>query len=56
MGIAHSEERRLDALLGDGLAVLQRHAQALGIELDCRIEVLDGDAEMVDCLKHGEAV
>jgi hypothetical protein len=56
MGIADSEEHRLDALLGNGLAVLQRHAKALRIELDCRIEILDGDAEMVDCLKHGEAV
>jgi hypothetical protein len=56
MGIADSKERRLDALLGDRLAVLQWHAKALRIELDCGIEILHGDAEMIDCLKHGEAV
>jgi hypothetical protein len=56
MGISHSQERGLDALLGDGLAMLQRHPEALRIELDRRIEILDRDAEMVDCLEHGEAV
>ena len=54
--VADSQKRRLDALLRDGLAMLQRHPEALGIELDRRIEVFDCDPEVVNCLKHGEAV
>jgi hypothetical protein len=54
--VAHPEERSLDALLLDRLAVLKRHPKALGVELDRRVEILDGDTDMVDCLEHGEAV
>jgi hypothetical protein len=36
--------------------MLQRHPEAPRIELYGRVEILDGDADVVDCLKHGEAV
>src|SRR5439155_23277945 len=54
--VADAEERRLDALLGDRLAVLERHSETLGVELDRSVEILDCDADMIDCLEHGEAV
>jgi hypothetical protein len=56
VGLADAEQSRLDALLLDRLAVLEGHPETLGIELDRRVEVLDGDAYVIDCLEHGEAV
>ena len=50
------QERGLHALIGDGLTMLQRHPETLGIELDRGVEVLDRNADVVNCLKHGEAV
>jgi hypothetical protein len=54
--VADAEEHRLDALLGNRLAVLERHAEPLGVELDRSVEILDCDADVVDCLEHGEPV
>jgi hypothetical protein len=50
--VAHAQERGLDALLSDRLAVLQGHPETLGVELDRRVEILDGDAHVIDCLEH----
>jgi hypothetical protein len=54
--VAHAQKRRLDTLLRDCLAMLQRHPETIRVELDRRIEVFDGDPDVIDCLKHGEAV
>ena len=56
VGLADTQQRCLDALLGDRLAMLQRHPEALRIELDRRVQILDRDAEVVNCLEHGEPV
>ena len=47
------EQRRLDALLGDRLAVHERHPVRVAVHGDRRLEVLDGDADVVDAPEHG---
>ena len=46
--VADAQQRSLDALLGDRLAVLERHLEDLAVELDRGVEILDGDADVVD--------
>jgi hypothetical protein len=54
--VADAQKRGLHALVGDGLAVLQRHSETLRVERDRGIEIFDGDPDVIDCLEHGEAV
>jgi hypothetical protein len=50
--VADVEQNRFDALLGDRLAVDERHAEDLFLELDGGVEVIDGDAGVVDPVEH----
>ena len=50
--LADVEQHRLDALLGDHLAVHQLHAVGGRVELERRVEVGDGDADVVDAAEH----
>jgi hypothetical protein len=54
--LTHAKQHRLDTLLLNGLAVLHGHAKALGIERNCLVEVLYGDADVIDASKQGRAV
>ena len=47
------EQRRLDALLGDRLAMDERHPVRVAVHGDRRLEVLDGHADVVDAPEHG---
>ena len=51
--VANAYKRRLDALLGDGLAMLQRHLEHLAVELDGSVQILDRHADVVNQLEHG---
>ncbi len=53
VAVADIEQHGLDALLTDRLAVDQRHPQAVAIERDRRLEIIDGDADVVDGAQHG---
>src|SRR5436190_21703367 len=46
--LAYFERRGLDALVGDGLAVLEARAEQLLVRRHGLVEVLDGDPEVVD--------
>ena len=48
MAVADLEQYCLDPLLLDGLAVLLGHAEPLAVEADRLLEVLDGDAYVID--------
>jgi hypothetical protein len=52
VAVADVEKRRLDSLLVDGLAVDDRHAEGSLVEANGAVEVLNGDADMVDQLEH----
>src|SRR3954451_19602116 len=54
--LADVEQHRLDALLLDGLTVHERHAVGLLVQRDRGVEVLDGEAHVVDAAEHGAAV
>ena len=56
MGVANAQQHGLDALLLDRLAVLDRHAELVGVERDGCLEVVDGHADMVDRVEHRAAV
>ena len=56
MAVADVEQRRVDALLGDRLAVHERHPEHVAVEGQRRVDVLDGDADVVDRGQHGRAV
>ena len=45
------ERRRLDALLVDALAVLERRAEEGDVQRDRGVEVVDGDADVVDSVR-----
>jgi diacylglycerol kinase (ATP) len=53
MAVTDVEQRRLDALLGDRLAVDERHPVPVAVHGDRRVEVLHGDADVVDAPEHG---
>ncbi len=51
--LADVEQHRLDALLGHGLAVDDRHAVRPLVQRERGVEVRDGDADVVDPLNNG---
>ena len=53
VAVADVQQHRLDALRLDRLAVRELHPEALLVERDRRVEVLDGDADVVDPAEHG---
>ena len=46
--LADADRRRLDALLLDALAVLERPAEEPRVRVDRAVEIVDGDADVVD--------
>src|SRR5579863_10727211 len=52
---AGREQRRLDAVLAEHLAVQESHAEPLAVGGDGRLELGDGDADVVDPLEHASA-
>ena len=56
VALADVEQRGLDALLGDRLAVHERHAVGVAVEGDRRVEVLDRDPDVVDAAEHAGRV
>ena len=48
VALADVEQDRLDAVLGDRLAMDERHPEGSLVERDRGVEVLDGDADVVD--------
>ncbi len=52
MPVADVEQGSLDALLAHRLPVDQRHSQRLRVQSQRGLEVLDGDANMVDGGQH----
>jgi hypothetical protein len=52
MRVADTDQGSFDTLLGDHLTMLDGQAEPLRIKGDRRVEVLDGDADMVHCLEH----
>ncbi len=52
MAIADLEEDRLDAELLDDLAVLLAHVEPVAVDLQRRLEVLHGDADVIDAPEH----
>ena len=53
VGVADVQQHRLDALVGHGLAVDQRHPELVAVARDRGVEVVDGDPDVVDCREHG---
>ena len=53
MVLADVEQHRLDALLGDRLAMHDGHPVGPLVERERRVEVGDGDADVVDPAEHG---
>ena len=51
--LADVEQRGLDALLLDDLAVDELEAELLAPQLERGLELLDGDPDVVDAVKHG---
>ncbi len=56
MGVADLQQHGLDAELLDALAVLVGHAQPLLVQGHRLVEVLDGNADVVDLAEHGTAL
>ena len=56
MVLADVEQDGLDALLGDDLAVRDVQAEAVPVQLDRGLDLLDGDADVVDAVEHGRPV
>lgn len=52
VALADVQQHRLDSLLLDNLAVNERHAVGVLIQRDCRLKIVDCDADVVDCSKH----
>ena len=46
----------LDAELLDRLAVLQRHPEAVAVQLDRAVEVGHGHSDVIDPVEHGRGV
>jgi hypothetical protein len=51
--LADVQQHGFDALLGHRLAVYDLHPVRLLVERDRRVEILDGDADVVDPAEHG---
>jgi len=56
VALADAKQHGLHALLLDGLVVLDRHAEPLFVQRDRPVEVLDGNADVVDPAEHGGRV
>ena len=56
VALADVEQHRLDALLGDHLAVAEPQLEAVAVELERGLELLHGDADVVDAAEHRAAV
>ena len=56
MPVPDVEQDRLDPLRLDRLAVRQGHLEARRVELERRVDVLDGDADVVDLAEHSAGV
>src|SRR5215213_9606793 len=52
LNVTVAEQNRLDALLLDGLAVGERHRESALVEAEGGVDVLDGDAHVVDPSEH----
>jgi hypothetical protein len=52
VALADVEQRGLDALLGHRLAMHERHAIGACVEIDRRVEIGDGDSNVVDAAEH----
>ena len=48
MRVADVEQGGVDPLLGDGLAVHQGHPQRVAVDRERGVDVLDGDADVVE--------
>ena len=48
MAVADVEQRRVDALLGDRLAMHERHSERVAVERERGVDVVDGDADVID--------
>ena len=53
VALADAQQHRLDTLLLDRLAVLERHAEPLAVEPNGLVEVLDRDSDVIDSSEHG---
>ena len=53
VAVAHAEQHGLDALLLQGLAVLDGHAQPLAVESDGLVEILDRHSYVINASEHG---
>ena len=53
VAVADVEQRGLDALLVDRLAVHERHPVGVAVDGDRGVEILDRDADVVDAAEHG---
>ena len=56
VAVADVDEHRLDALLGHRLAVHERHPECAFVQVDCAVQVVDGNADVIDPLKHRTGV
>jgi hypothetical protein len=56
VSLSHLEQHGLDVEGLDRLAVLLAHAEALAVELDRDVEVLNGHAYVVDSPEHGRTL
>src|SRR5262245_9393752 len=56
MAVADVEQDRLDPLRLDRLAVGELHLEALLVEADRSVEVLDGDSDVIDSPEHRAGV
>ena len=54
--VADLEQGGLHAELLHRLAVLARHAEAVAVELDRAVQVVDGHSDVIDPLEHGPGV
>jgi hypothetical protein len=52
VAVADIEQDSLDALLGDRLAVNERHPEHVAVALERFVDVVDGDADVVDRGQH----
>ena len=50
--VSDLEQRRVDALLLHGLAVDERHPEGIAVDRQRGVDVLDGDADVVDGGQH----
>jgi hypothetical protein len=52
VSVTDVQKRCVNALLGHRLAVYERHPEHIAIQHKRRVDVLDGDADVVDYRQH----